>query len=148
MENGQLWWNEHKQTDTWTLADLLPRHLWQYGLAHIDPVNQPWGWTVGDILAYDWFGEAGKGNFDHLNFVVGGINPANGPNEPLIANSSSQGHRYGSKPWRIVLGVIQEAEGDDGWTRVPLAVKHTKADRNEKKHAPQNLYGPNGIFQG
>jgi sugar lactone lactonase YvrE len=148
MENGGVYWNEHEQTDTWIAAELLPRHLWQYGLAHIDPVDQPWGWTTGDILAYDWFGEGGKGNFDHLNFVVGRINPTNGPYEPLIANSSSPGHRYGSKRWTRVLEAIQEAEREDGWTRVPLAVKHTKADRNEKKHAPQNLYGPNGVFQG
>ncbi len=145
---GQLWWNEHDYTQSWVVADILPRHLWQFGLAHIDPVNAPWGWTTGDIIAYDWFGEAGKGAFDHLNFVVGRINPPNGPFEPLIANSSSPGHRYGSKPWRAVLLAIQEAEGEAGWTRVPLAVKHSKADRNEKKHAPQNLYGPSGVFQG
>jgi sugar lactone lactonase YvrE len=147
VPEGQLWHNGHEETESWIVADILPRHLWQYGLAHIDPVNQPWGWTVGDILAYDWFGENGVGNFDHLNFVVGGINPANGPNEPLIANSSSQGHRYGSKRWSRVKEAIEEAQGHE-WTRVPLAVKYAKADRNEKKHAPQNLYGPNGVFQG
>ena len=148
VPNGQLRYDGHEQTESWTVADILPRHLWQYGLAHIDPINQPWGWTAGNILAYDWFGEAGKGNFDHLNFVVGRINPSNGPYEPLIANSSSEGHRYGSKRWSRVRESIEEAEGDDGWARVPLAVKHTKADRNEKHRTPENLYGASGVFQG
>ena len=147
MKNGQLYWNEHDETQSWVAANLLPRHLWQFGLAHIDPVNQPWGWTVGDMIAYDWFPEAGKGNFDHLNFVVGRFDPANGPYEPVIANSSSPGHRYGAKRWVRVKEAIEEAEGNE-WTRVPLAVKHTDANYNEKVHAPENLYGPNGVFQG
>ncbi len=147
MKNCGLYWNAHDHSDTWSVADMLPRHLWQYGLARIDPVNQPYGWTKGNILAYDWFGQDGIGNFDHIQFVVGTIDPAGSPREPLIANQSSPGHRYGSKRWSRVKEAIEEAEGHD-WTRVPLATKHTHANWKEKQHAPQNLYGPSGVFQG
>jgi sugar lactone lactonase YvrE len=146
MKNGQLYWNEHDQTDSWITANILPRHLWRFGLVHIDE-NQTWAWTAGNIIGYDWFDEAGTGNFDHLNFVVGRYDPANGPYEPLIANSSSPGHRYGAKRWAFVKASIEDAHGNE-WTRVPLAVKHSKANLNEKRHAPENLYGPNGVFQG
>ena len=145
--NCGLWWNGHDETTTWTVADMLPRHLWRFGLVHIDPVNQPYGWTKGDILAYDWFGQDGKGNFDHLQFVVGTIDPSGRPREPLIANSSSPGHRYGSLEWLYVKKRIEAAQGND-WTRVPLAVRHTHANWKEKQHAPQNLYSTGGVFQG
>lgn len=141
-----MWWNTYDHPNSWSVADLFPRHLWRYGLVHIDPVNQPWGWTIGNILAYDWL-DNGKGNFDHLNIVVGTIDPPNGSREPLIANHSSPDYRYGSKRWLFVKQSIEEAHPGQ-WARVPLAIKHTHANWKEKKHAPQNLYGPNGVFQG
>lgn len=85
-------------TDSWRLSNVLPRHLWRFGLAHIDPVQEPWGWTKGNIIAYDWIDSDGKGNVNHLNFAVG-TQDFPGGREPLIANSSSQGANYPHKPW-------------------------------------------------
>lgn len=135
-------------TRSWRLADSLPRHLWQYGLLHIDPVQEPHGWTKGDVLAEDWFGSGGRGNFDHLQFVVGTQTLADGSREPLISNESSEGHNYSNLTWYRVRQRIQEAEGNAGWQRVALAWKHTMANVDEKKHTPANLYGPNGLFRG
>ncbi len=135
-------------TESWRLADKLPRHLWQYGLAHIDRVQQPWGWTRGDILAEDWFGTNGKGDFNHLQYVVGTTNAAGHAREPLIANESSPGRNYPSLIWWQVRRRIQEAEGEPGWTRAALAMKHTKANLHDKKHDPDNLYNSNGLFRG
>ena len=138
---------DHDDTRSWRVADELPRHLWQYGLVHIDPVQQPWGWTRGDILAEDWYGENGKGAFNHLQFVVGTTNSGNS-REPLIAIGSGQGHNYPHKAWQIVRKRIEEEEGGAGWTRAALAIKHTNANLQEKQHAPENLYGPIGLFNG
>jgi hypothetical protein len=135
-----------ESTESWRLADVLPRHLWQYGLVHIDPVQEPYGWTKGDILAEDWFGTGGRGDFNHMQFVVGTETPPGLPREPLIANESSEGHNYSSLPWRRVRERIQEAEGASGWERLALAWKYTMANIDEEKHAPANLYGPNGYF--
>jgi sugar lactone lactonase YvrE len=135
-------------TESWRLADKLPRHLWQYGLAHIDPVQDPWGWTRGDILAEDWYGTNGKGDFNHLQFVVGTNNSAGHSREPLIANESSPGHNYSSLIWWRVRERIQYDQASSGWTRVAIAMKHTKANLNDKKHDPDNLYGPGGLFNG
>ncbi len=136
----------YADTESWTLADKFPRHLWQYGLAHIDPVQDPWGWTRGDILAEDWFDD-GKGNFNHLQFVVGDNNSEGHSREPLIANQSSSGSNYASLIWWRVKKRIEEAEGS-AWTRAALAMKHTKANLNDKKHDPDNLYGAGGLFHG
>lgn len=121
-----------------------PRHLWQYKLAHIDPIQQPWGWAKGDILAYDWIDSDGKGNVNHLNFVVGTADFKDG-RSPLIANSSSQGSNYPGLPWSRVKERV-EAEHGSQWTRFALAAKHRSANPNAKKHDPDNLYGPNGLF--
>ena len=130
---------------TWTLADVLPRFLWQYGYVHIDPVNEPYGWTKGDIIAENWFAD-GYGEFNHLQFVVGTTGSGSG-REPLIANESSEGSNYSALRWSKVRERIQAAE-PAGWERVPLAWKHTMANADEKKHDPANLYGPNGVFNG
>jgi len=135
------------KSDSWIAADILPRHLWQYGLVHIDPDQEPAGWTRGDILAEDWFGTDGEGAFDHLQYVVG-TEVVQGKREPLIANESSEGSNYAHMPWRQVRERIQLAEGDEGWQRAALAWKHTIANPYEKKHTPANLYGPNGLFNG
>jgi hypothetical protein len=135
-------------TESWVEADLLPRHLWQYGLAVIDSSNEPSGWTRGDILAENWYRD-GKGTFNHLQFVVGTQQSASG-REPLIANESGAGDNYSHKPWAVVKQRIAE-QNPAGWNRVPLAVKHTVAvygAPGAKKHDPANLYGPNGVFQG
>jgi sugar lactone lactonase YvrE len=136
----------YEDTESWRLADKFPRHLWQYGLAHIDPVQDPWGWTRGDILAEDWFDD-GPGNFNHLQFVVGTNNAEGQSREPLIANESSQGSNYSSLIWWRVKKRIEEEEGSS-WTRAALAMKHTEANLDDKKHDPDNLYGQNGLFKG
>ncbi len=109
----------------------------------------PSGWTQGDILAEDWFDD-GKGNFNHLQFVVGTFEPAGGAREPVIANSSSEGSNYSHLRWRTVKERIQASEGPPGgmpgWQRVPLDVRHTVAAINGKLHDPDNLYGPDGVF--
>ncbi|MGC1852879.1 MAG: amidase domain-containing protein [Solirubrobacterales bacterium] len=135
---------EYDDSESWKLADELPRHLWRFGLAHIDPVQQPWGWTKGNIIATDWFGTNGKGDINHLLFVVG-TRDNGGQREPLLANHSTDS--YSDKSWVVVKKRIEDAEGSN-WTRFALAVKHTNANLNEKKHAPQNLYGPGGLFHG
>jgi concanavalin A-like lectin/glucanase superfamily protein/putative amidase-like protein len=129
---------------TWVQADVLPRHLWQYGLVHIDPVQEPWGWTRGTILAEDWFGTNGKGDFNHVQYVVGTQAGPEG-REPLIANSSS--FSYPNMPWREVRRRIQN-EHKDGWQRAAMVWKHTIANPGEKKHTPANLYNSNGLFGG
>ncbi len=135
-----------ENTPTWALADTLPRHLWRFELSHIDPVQQPWGWTKGNILAYDWIDSDGKGNVNHLNFVVGTADLPGG-REPLIANSSSQGSNYSHMRWKEVKERIEGEHGSQ-WTRFALAAKHRVANSKAKKHDPANLYGPNGLFGG
>lgn len=131
-------------TDSWSVADVLPRHLWQYKLAYIDSVQQPWGWTKGDILSYDWVDSDGKGNINHLNFVVGTTDSPSG-REPLIANSSSQESNYPNKPWSRVKERIEISHGSQ-WTRFALAARHRVANPKAKEHDPDNLYGVNGLF--
>jgi Concanavalin A-like lectin/glucanases superfamily/Putative amidase domain len=132
-------------SENWPEADELPRFLWQYGLVHIDPVQEPSGWTKGDILAYNWLVD-GQGEFDHLNYVVG-TTYQEGQRQPLIANSSEpRSANYGAAVWELVKSRIN-AEEPQGWSRLALAWKHTWADPGAKKHDPANLYGPNGYFQ-
>lgn len=119
---------------------MLPRRLWRFGLAHIDPVQDPRGWTKGNILNYDWIDSDGKGNINHLSFVVGTQNLASG-REPMIANHSSQGANYSNLLWRVVKKRIEEAHGSQ-WTRFALAAKHRAANPKAKKHDPDNLYDP------
>jgi sugar lactone lactonase YvrE len=146
MPNGGLYWNENESTESWRVANELPRHLWQYGLAVIDSSNEPSGWTQGDILAENWYRD-GKGEFNHLQFVVG-TQQTNHGREPLVANESEpEGANYGAKPWARVKERIAE-ENPEGWNRVPLAVKHTVARWWEKIYDPANLYGPSGVFGG
>jgi streptogramin lyase len=156
FEHGDgSWWYQRAQipkghydyTESWTVADILPRHLWQYGLAHIDPSNQPSGWTAGDLIAEDWYSTNGKGDFNHLQFVVGTTTTSGESREPLIANESSPGSNYSHLKWFIVKQKIEVEHGTE-WNRVPLAVKHTNAELDAKKHAPANLYGPEGVFNG
>jgi hypothetical protein len=133
-----------ESTQSWTLADVLPQHLWEYGLFRIDQVQDPRGWTEGDLLAEDWFGTNGRGDFNHLQYVVGAAGASNGDREPLIANESSEGSNYSHMPWEKVRRRIQEAEGDDGWQRAALAWTHTMANAGEKTRKG-NLYGPGGL---
>ncbi|HEU5254278.1 MAG TPA: amidase domain-containing protein [Solirubrobacterales bacterium] len=135
-----------EDTESWKQADKLPRHLWRFGLAHIDPVQQPWGWIKGNIIALDWIDTDGKGNVNHLQFVVGTIDPPTG-REPVIANSSSKGSNYPHKNWLTVKKRVEEAHGSS-WTRFSLAAKHRVANLNAKKHNPANLYTSNGLFSG
>jgi hypothetical protein len=127
----------------------LPRHLWQYELAIIDPSNQPSGWGQGDIIAYNWYHD-GKGEFNHLNFVVGTQQTPSG-RDPLIANSSApEQYNFPHRPYSVVREEITR-EFQREWTRVPLTVIHTIANWDEpgaKKRAPANLYGPDGVFNG
>jgi hypothetical protein len=155
FEHGDgSWWYQHyvgpyglqDWTDSWVEADVLPRHLWQYGLAYIDSVNEPWGWAKGDILAEDWYGTNGKGDFNHLQFVVGSAQTGSGSREPEIANESSSGSNYSHKLWFEVKKRIEDEHGHE-WNRVPLAVKHTIADLHAKLHDPANLYTSNGVFK-
>jgi sugar lactone lactonase YvrE len=134
-------------TASWSVAEILPRHLWQYELAYIDSVQQPRGWTKGNIVAYDWFNDDGKGDINHLNFVVGTRETPDG-REPLIANSASkdEGTRYSHKLWSEVKKRIEKANGS-AWTRFSLAARHRVANWKAKKRAPDNLYGPNGLFR-
>jgi len=133
-------------TDSWRLSDVLPRHLWQYELAYIDSVQQPWGWTKGNLIAYDWIDSDGKGNINHLNFVVG-TEDLPGGREPLLANSSSQGSNYPNKRWSKVKERI-ELEHKSAWTRFSLAARHRVANLKAKKRDPDNLYTANGLFSG
>jgi streptogramin lyase len=130
-------------TESWRLADELPRHLWRFGLAHIDPIQQPWGWTKGNIIALDWFGTNGKGDINHLVFVVGQRHDPGGGREPLLANHSTLS--YPNKPWDAVKRRIEDVEGSS-WTRFALAARHRAANPKAKKHDPDNLYGANGLF--
>jgi hypothetical protein len=134
-----------QHSENWPLADELPRFLWQYGLVHIDPVQEPSGWTKGDIIGYNWFRD-GQGEFDHLNYVVGTASEG-GTRQPLVANSSEpKNANYGALLWKQVEIRIDDEE-PEGWTRLALAWKHTSADPSAKVHDPANLYGPNGFFQ-
>ncbi len=135
-----------EDTDSWRQSDVLPRHLWRFELAYIDSSQQPYGWTMGNIIAYDWIDSDGKGNINHLNFVVGTIGEGGG-REPLIANSSSKGSNYPHKPWSRVKERVELAHGSQ-WTRFSLAARHRVANLKAKKHDPDNLYGPNGLFRG
>lgn len=100
----------------------------------------------GDHLAEDWYGTNGKGDFNHVQFVVGTVGGGSS-REPLIANSSSQGSNYSRRPWKFVKKSIEDEHGAN-WNRVAIVMKHTTANLNAKKHDPANLYGPNGIFRG
>jgi sugar lactone lactonase YvrE len=154
----ESWWERETElpepfkwitTTTWERADSLPRHLWQYELAIIDPSNQPSGWGQGDIIAYNWYHD-GKGEFNHLNFVVGTQQTPSG-RDPLIANSSApEQYNFPHRPYSVVREEITR-EFQREWTRVPLTVIHTIANWDEpgaKKRAPANLYGPDGVFNG
>jgi hypothetical protein len=136
----------YEDTQSWRLSDKLPRHLWRFDLAYIDSVQQPSGWTKGNIMAYDWIDSDGKGNINHLNFVVGTLE-ASGGREPLIANSSSPGSNYPRKPWYRVKERVELAHGS-AWARFSLAARHRVANLKAKRHDPDNLYGPNGLFRG
>jgi streptogramin lyase len=138
-------------TESWAVADVLPRHLWQYGLVKIDTSNEPSGWQAGDLLPEDWYHTNGKGDFNHMQFVSGTQTPPGKPREPLIANSSEPAEaNYAHEPWNIVVKKRIEAENPEGWDRVPLVPLHRWAIWNEKgakKHDPANLYNANGVFQ-
>lgn len=138
--------NAWDDTESWRLADKLPRHLWRFGLAHIDK-QEPWAWTRGTILSLDWHSD-GKGNVNHVQFVVGSTDAPGQSREPYIANNSSQGFNYGRKRWLFVKESIGNNSGAGGWSRFALAMKHTAANLNAKKHDPDNLYGPSGLFKG
>jgi hypothetical protein len=146
-ENELEWYGPAFHSRNWPLADELPRFLWQYGYVHIDPVDEPWGWTQGDILAESWFSDGGD-KFNHLQYVVG-TTTTGGIREPLIANSSEpESANYGALRWSVVKGKIQTEE-PSGWARVPLAWKHTEANADEKVHDdPADLYGSGGAFHG
>jgi hypothetical protein len=161
MRPGELgdgsWWyrntnlgipgEEAVDTESWRDADVLPRHLWQFGLAVIDPSQQPSGWTSGDILAYNWFSD-GEGEFNHLNYVVG-TQQTGSSREPLIANESApQSANYSHLIWYEVKRRIEVEQGTR-WNRLALTMVHTTANYGEpgaKKYAPANLYGPDGFF--
>jgi hypothetical protein len=147
---GQGFGSYFEYSASWVNADLFPRHLWQYGLVDIDSSNEPSGWQTGDILAEDWYGTNGKGDFNHMQFVSG-TQVAGGMREPLIANSSEPAEaNYAQKSWASVKARIKEAEGNE-WNRVPLVPKHRFAIWNQKgakKHDPANLYNAGGVFQG
>jgi hypothetical protein len=83
---------------------------------------------------------------DHLDFVVGTQDMASG-REPMIANSSSQSANYSNLLWRDVKKRIEKARGSQ-WARFALAARHRVANLKAKKHDPDNLYGPNGLFHG
>jgi hypothetical protein len=134
-------------TESWVLADVLPRHLWRFGLVEIDSSNRPSGWTSGTIIGEDWLYD-GKGDFNHMQYVVDTTRDPNGVREPLIANSSSEGSNYGRMRWSRVKERINSAHAEDGWSRIPLPVVHTVAGPNEKKHDPANLYTEDGVFRG
>jgi hypothetical protein len=134
---------EYDDTESWKLADVLPRHLWRFGLAHLD-IHQPWAWTKGNIIAADWFGSGGIGDINHLWFVVGTHHYAAYGREPLLAQHSSAS--YSDKPWYEVKRRIETSEGNN-WTRFALALKHTEAHIDAKKHTPENLYTEDGVFE-
>jgi hypothetical protein len=154
----ESWWYHHgdaygkgpvfKYSESWPLADILPRHLWWYGLAHIDSSNQPSGWTRGDILAEDWYGTNGIGDFNHLQFAVGTVGFDSG-REPVIANESSTGSNYCRLQWQFVKKRIEEVHGHE-WNRVPLMIHaaYANADEPEAGCSPARLYGPSGPYQG
>jgi hypothetical protein len=141
-KNGQF-----TAAPAWSLADKLPRHLWEYGLAHID-VPEPSGWTKGTMLAEDWYDAGGKGNFDHMQFVVGTFE-LSGRREPQIANESEgKEANYPDDAWYLVRERISH-EHPSGWNRVPLVIKYTMANLRELKHSdPGKLYNENGVYQG
>jgi tripartite motif-containing protein 71 len=155
-QHYEAWWynageghgkgpNEH-YSYSWPLADIVPRHLWWYGLVNIDSSNEPNGWTSGDILAEDWFGTEGKGNFNHLQYVDGTYSEGES-REPTVSNESDPGHNYGHLRWRFVKLRIEEQEGHE-WTRVPLMVKAADANADEPLagRTPQNLYTEGGEY--
>jgi hypothetical protein len=133
-----------EDTNSWRQSNELPRHLWQYGLAHIDK-QEPWAWTRGTILGEDWYSTNGVGDINHVQFVVDTEDGAS--REPLIANNSSEGHNYPHRPWKFVKKSIEEAHGSE-WNRIAIVMKHTIANLDAEKHDPDNLYGPNGLFRG
>jgi hypothetical protein len=135
-------------SESWAKANVLPRHLWQYELVKIDPSQQPSGWTTGDILAYNWLDAHPKGEFNHLNYVVG-TETIGGSREPQIANESEpEDANYAHKPWYLVKQRIEQDHGTN-WNRLALTVVHTIANWDEagaKKHDPNNLYTSSGFF--
>lgn len=139
-----------ESTQSWRLADVFPRHLWQWGLARIDTSNESSGWQTGDILAEDWYHTNGKGDFNHVQFVSG-TRTIGGVREPLIANSSEPAEaNYSERPWNAVVKKRIEAENPEGWNRVPLVPKRRWAIWNEKgaeKNDPAKLYNAGGVFQ-
>ena len=151
-EHEGTWWKEYSipafgpphydDTESWRFADVLPRHLWRFGLAHLD-IHQPWAWTKGNIIAADWFGSHGVGDINHLWFVVGTHDYAAG-REPLLAQHSTVS--YSAKRWSVVKERIEASEGND-WTRFALALKHTEAHVDAKHRTPENLYTENGVFE-
>jgi tripartite motif-containing protein 71 len=158
-EKGQgSWWVKKivtpkgtgfESTESWRLADKFPRHLWEYRLADIDTSNESSGWQTGDILAEDWYGTGGKGDFNHVQFVSGTRTPPGQPREPLIANSSEpDSANYAEQPWIQVKARIAE-EQPDGWNRVPLVPKHRFAKWDtQNTRPPAALYDSNGVFPG
>jgi hypothetical protein len=98
-------------------------------------------------LAEDWHSTNGKGDFNHLQFVVGSEKPISGPREPLIANESEPlSANYSHRPWREVKKRIEELHGHE-WSRVSLAVRNTIAEWRAKVHDPDNLYTPGGVYR-
>ncbi len=93
-------------------------------VSHIDPVQQPHGWTKGNIIALDWIDSDGKGNINHVQFVVG-TNDLPSGREPLIANHSSQGANYPHKRWQAVRERIELAHSS--WGRFALAAQASRS---------------------
>lgn len=135
------WWvnvpspGAQSNTDSWSVADDLARHLWQYGLVEKVSHN-PSNFRGGDLIAMNWdWGSNGPtdNDFDHFQIVTRGGENGDPPQMAQHSDLDYSGFTWG----RVVQRVLDAGHGHlwQNWGYVVLRPVHTGANIGSPVHA-------------